>query len=56
MLPLIGLIFGLVFGWVRAARRGGGMADRFQYAIGHGLAFGLASFALALIIVKLGIG
>lgn len=56
MLPLIGLIFGLVFGWVRAARRGGGMADKLQYAVGHGLAFGLASFALAILLVNLGVG
>lgn len=53
MLALISLIFGLGLGWFRAKRRGGNTGDCLQYAIGHGLAFGLAGLALAIIIARL---
>ena len=45
MFAVIALFIGAVFGWVRAARRGGSTADRAQYAVGHGLGFGLAAMA-----------
>lgn len=55
MLALAALILGAVTGWVRAARRGGTTADKAQYAVGHGLAFGLAGFALAILLARLGL-
>ena len=42
------LIFGCILGWVRATRRGGQTADKVQYAIAHGFAFGLAAFAIGI--------
>ncbi len=44
---------GLVFGWVRAGRRGGDRLDRLQYAAAHGILFALASFALAVVVQRL---
>ncbi|MFV0475816.1 MAG: hypothetical protein ACK5MQ_16660 [Pikeienuella sp.] len=55
MLALICLFAGLVTGWVRAAKRGGETADKLQYAIGHGLAFGLAGFAVAILLARSGL-
>ncbi|QIE55259.1 hypothetical protein G5B40_07200 [Pikeienuella piscinae] len=55
MLPLISFIIGLIFGWVRAARRGGGTADRLQYAIGHGVAFGIAGLVFGVILLRAGL-
>lgn len=55
MLPLVCLIAGLFTGWIRAAKRGGGTADKVQYAIGHGLAFGLLGFVAAIILTRLGL-
>ncbi|WP_340107477.1 hypothetical protein [Pikeienuella sp. HZG-20] len=53
MLALISFVGGLIFGWSRARRRGGGIADRAQYAIGHGILFGLIGLAVAILIVRL---
>lgn len=55
MLPIVTLVAGFVFGWIRAARRGGGTADRWQYAIGHALAFGLVGFLIAIALVRSGL-
>lgn len=55
MLPLISFIIGLIFGWVRAMRRGGGTADRLQYAVAHGVAFGLIGFAFGIFLVRSGL-
>lgn len=55
MLPIAALLFGFVFGWARAARRGGTTADRVQFAIGHALAFGLGGFVAAILIVRSGL-
>lgn len=55
MLPIASLIFGFALGWVRAARRGGKTADRWQYAIAHALGFGLLGFLAAIVIVRIGL-
>ena len=55
MRPIAATIFGFALGWIRAARRGGGTADRWQYAIGHALGFGLLGFLLAIVIVWIGL-
>lgn len=46
MLALVCLIIGCVTGWLRASRRGGDTGDKLQYAVGHGIAFGLGGMAL----------
>ena len=55
MLPVVALVFGFVLGWVRAARRGGTTGDRWQYAIAHALGFGLLGFAVAIVMVRIGL-
>ena len=55
MIPLIALIAGFAIGWRRAARRGGTQADKWQFAIGHAVAFGLLAFLVTLIAVRLGV-
>ena len=54
MFPLIAALVGFAFGWLRARRRGGSLADRAQYGIGHAFAFGLAAFALAAVLYQVG--
>lgn len=55
MLPLVCLIAGLLTGWIRAGKRGGGTADKFQYAIGHGFAFGLLGFVAGIALMRMGL-
>ena len=55
MIPLIALIVGFAVGWRRAGRRGGGSADKGQYAIGHAIGFGLLAFLVTLVAVRLGV-
>lgn len=45
------LVFAALFalGWIRAARRGGGLADRLRYGVVHGLVGVLAVFGVATI-------
>jgi hypothetical protein len=43
---LAAFVLGCLLGWVRAARRGGGIADRIQYALAHGIPAGLAALAV----------
>lgn len=50
MIALFALIAGAVFGWFRAARRGGTISDRAMYAVGHAIAFGLAAFVIGILI------
>ncbi len=50
---IVGLI-GAALGWVRAARRGGGIADRAQYAAAHGLPAFLVTMILMVIAANLG--
>lgn len=49
MLPIITCLIGVALGWVRASRRKGSTGDKVQYAIGYGLAFGLAGLILGTI-------
>lgn len=55
MLALVSLIAGAVLGWWRAAKRGGVIADRLQYAIGHAIAFGLAGYVLGVVLALAGL-
>lgn len=49
---LIGAIIGAAFGVTRARRAKGNRLDMLQYAAGYGLAFALAGFILAIIVVR----
>lgn len=55
MIPLIGLIVGFAIGWRRAGRRGGVTADKWQFAIAHGVGFALLAFAITLVLLHLGL-
>lgn len=55
MLTLIGFFAGLVFGWRRAAKRGGNRLDKLQYAAGHAIAFAIAGLALAILLARTGV-
>lgn len=55
MIPIVAFILGFVFGWVRAARRGGGTADRARYGVAHGLIFALVALALGALAFQLGL-
>ena len=39
MILPIAFLIGAIFGWVRAAKRGGNRLDSMQYAATHGIAF-----------------
>jgi hypothetical protein len=54
MLILIAFALGCAIGWYRAARRGGRLADRIQYALAHGIPAGLATLAGEVIAARLG--
>lgn len=55
MIPIIGLIAGFAIGWRRAARRGGAAADKWQFAIAHGVGFALLAFAITLALLHMGV-
>lgn len=42
---LAAFVLGCLIGWVRAARRGGSIPDRIQYALAHGIPAGLVTLA-----------
>lgn len=55
MIPFISLIAGFTIGWRRAARRGGAAADKWQFAIAHGVGFALLAFGITLVLLHLGL-
>ncbi len=55
ILAAIGAIIGAIFGWKRAAKRGGVTADKLQYATSHGIAFLLVGYFIALFMARMGI-
>lgn len=48
-MTVLALILGAVFGWRRAAQRGGNRLDKLQYAAAHGLAFMLLTLFIVTI-------
>jgi hypothetical protein len=54
MLVLTAFILGCALGWYRAARRGGTLAQRIQYALAHGIPTGLAAMILVVIAMRVG--
>ncbi len=53
---LVAIAFGLGFGlgWVRAARRGGGVPDRIQYALAHGIPAALITLVAVTVGARMG--
>ena len=55
MVLILAFFAGAAVGWLRAARRGGAVADRVQYAFAHGFAALVLAAALALILGLFGL-
>ncbi|MBY8976935.1 hypothetical protein KHP62_14045 [Rhodobacteraceae bacterium NNCM2] len=53
MIVLIAFLAGAALGWYRAAKRGGALADRLQYALAHGIALALAALVLVIILARM---
>ncbi len=53
---LIGMAFvlGGALGWYRAARRGGGVPDRIQYALAHGIPAALITLVAVTVGARMG--
>jgi len=54
MLVWIVFALGCALGWYRAARRGGGLTHRLQYALAHGIPAGLLALAGVVIAMRQG--
>jgi len=54
MLVAIAFILGCAVGWVRAARRGGGLPHRLQYAAAHGIPAALIVLAIGVLGANMG--
>lgn len=46
---------GCLVGWLRATRREGTLADRFQWAAAHGIPAGIVGLAVAVLLVRGGV-
>ena len=55
LLGLILFIIAAVIGWMRAARRGGTLADRAQYALAHGIPAFLVGLVAVVIATRMGL-
>ncbi len=54
MLVAIAFVLGCAFGWSRAARRGGAMPDRIQYALAHGIPAALITLVVVTVAARIG--
>ena len=53
MLIFVAFALGCTIGWLRAARRGGGVPDRIQYALAHGIPAALVTLVAVTIYARL---
>ncbi len=53
MLVAIAFALGFGLGWYRAERRGGGVPDRIQYALAHGIPIGLLALVGVVLYARL---
>ena len=53
MLIFVAFALGCTIGWLRAARRGGGVPDRIQYALAHGIPAALVALVAVTIYARL---
>ncbi|HSF95149.1 MAG TPA: hypothetical protein VLA52_08985 [Thermohalobaculum sp.] len=54
MLVWIAFVAGCAIGWMRAARRGGNMRDRVQYALAHAIPLTLLTLLVLVIGARMG--
>ena len=54
MLVVTAFVLGCAIGWLRAARRGGDLRDRIQYALAHGIPLTLLTLFALVIGARLG--
>lgn len=54
LLMIAAFAIGAFVGWRRAGARGGDRLDKLQYGVAHGIAFTLATLALAILAARLG--
>ena len=54
MIVIACLILGAVIGWVRAANRGGKLADKLQYAAAHAMALAVLGIFVTIILSRMG--
>ena len=54
MLVGIAFVLGCGLGWSRAARRGGGVPDRIQYALAHGIPAALITLVAVTVAARMG--
>jgi len=54
MLIWVAFALGCALGWYRAARRGGRLTDRIQYALAHGIPVGLVALIVVVLAADLG--
>lgn len=50
---LAAFVLGCLIGWVRAARRGGTIPDRIQYALAHGIPIALVTLGVLIAVAWL---
>lgn len=54
MIVLACLILGAAIGWMRAARQGGKLADKLQYAAAHAMALAIPGIFLTIYLGRMG--
>jgi len=54
MLIAIAFVLGSALGWMRAARRGGTLPDRIQFALAHGIPAALVALVVVVIGARMG--
>lgn len=54
MIVIAAFLLGAVIGWVRAAKAGGGTADKLQYAAAHALALTVLALFLTILLTRMG--
>lgn len=54
MIILLAFLAGFALGWYRAARRGGALSDKLQYALAHAIPMALAGLAFVILSVHMG--
>ena len=54
MIILAAFLIGAAIGWSRAAKAGGGRADKLQYAFAHGCALAVPGLLLTALISRMG--
>ena len=55
MLVAIAFVLGFAIGWIRAARRGGGLTHRLQYGLAHAIPLTLVTLFALVIGARLGL-